>query len=311
MKEEFFDLIIVGGGPAAITAGIYASRQNLKTLLITKEFGGQMAKKAVKIENYPGFEEISGQELIEKFVNHLKRGKIEIFFDQVKKVEKENEAFLVKTTGEKEFKSKALIVASGMDPRRLKVKGEIEFLGKGVSYCVICDGPIFKEKTVAVVGGGNAGFEAAIFLANFAKKIFILEATDQVRADQKNQELAKATGKIEIITLAQIQEIKGKDFVESLVYFDKKNQKEIELPVDGVFIEIGGIPATSFVKDLVEFNQRGEIIIDPLTCQTKTPGLFAAGDCTAGKYKQIVIAAGEGAKAALAAYDYLRSFKQK
>jgi thioredoxin reductase len=702
MKENAYDLIIIGGGPAGITAGIYATRQNLKTLLITKTFGGQMARKAVKIENYPGFEEISAKDLIEKFVNHLKRGKIEILFDEVKKVEKEKEIFLVKTKGEKEFKSQTVIVASGMDPRQLKAKGEMEFLGKGVSYCPVClpvkeeiiandslkkideigisqrvltidgtfrninqiiaqdykgwmikiktrfftepvkltpdhlvltgkikrlphrkiqidsdlkwkkarelktkdvlvypiisktkniekiqfskilgrstedgwvkneqethtslrlrdeipvnekflrligyylaegsvgknavhfyfnhherdyiedvkklvkeifslkvieerrggvvrltisskllrdlflvlfgknapnkkiphwmlflprakqkelikgiyrgdgcirekdftivttsrnlayqirdillrfkiipgidkrekeklnkipgeigerkirfntdkydiriggsflekmsqilgifhpkinsrsrvcrhawikgnylylpikeitkekykgrvynlmtesntyvtknfivhncDGPLFKEKKVAVIGGGNAGFEAAIFLGNFAKKIFILEYGEEVKADQKNQALAKKTGKIEVITSAQVKEIKGKNFVKSLIYIDRKTQKEIELLIDGVFIEIGGIPATSFVKDLVDFNERNEILVNFETYQTKTPGLFAAGDCNAGKYKQIITACGEGAKAALAAYDYLRSRKAK
>ncbi|MBC7074020.1 FAD-dependent oxidoreductase [Candidatus Parcubacteria bacterium] len=311
MEEKNFDLIIIGGGPAGITAGIYASRQNLKTLLITKEWGGQLSKKATKIENYPGFKSISGQELIQKFVDQLMAQDIGILIDEVTKVEKIGEDFLVKVKSQKEFKSKTVIVASGMDPRQLKVKGEMEFLGRGVSYCVTCDGPLFKKKSVAVIGGGNAGFEAALFLAKIAKKVYILEASEEIRADAQNQKLAKETGKIEILTSIEIREIKGEKFVKSILCFDKKNQKEFEISVDGIFVEIGGIPATSFVKGLVDFNERNEILVDFETMATKTPGLFAAGDCNVGKYKQIVTACGEGAKAALAAHDYLRKLKTK
>lgn len=311
MKEEVYDLIIIGGGPAGMTAGIYASRQKLKTLLITKEFGGQMAKKAVKIENYPGFLEISGQELIEKFLQHLKKKEIEITIDEVIKIEKREEKFVTLTKGEKEFFSKSVIVASGMNPRMLQVKGEKEFLGRGVSYCVVCDGPLFREKTVAVIGGGNAGFEASLFLSSLVKKIYILEFDKEVKADEENQELAKKTGKIEVITSAQLKEIKGENFVQSLIYLDRKNNEEKELRVEGVFIEIGGIPATSFLGELVDFNEKGEIIVDKNTMATKTAGLFAAGDCTAGKYKQIVIAAGEGARAALFASEYLKNLLKK
>ena len=304
MKE--YDLIIIGGGPAGITAGIYAARQKLKTLLITKEFGGQIARKAVKIENYPGFLAISGQELIEKLVNHLKKYPIEIELDEVTTVEKKEEKFFVRTKSKKEFVSKALIVASGADPRPLEIPGEKEFLGKGVSYCPTCDAPFFKDKVVAVIGGGNAGFETAIFLANYAKKVYILEFSDKVKADKENQERAEKTGKVEIILNARAKEIKGKDFVEGLIFEDRISKKNIELKVEGVLIQIGNIPATSFVKGLVDFSERDEILVNFETLETKVPGLFAAGDCNIGKYRQIIIACGEGAKAALAAYDYLR-----
>ncbi len=304
MKE--YDLIIIGGGPAGITAGIYAQRQKLKTLLITKEFGGQISRKAVKIENYPGFLAISGQELIEKLVNHLKKYPIEIELDEVTTVEKKEEKFFVRTKSKKEFVSKALIVASGADPRPLEIPGEKEFLGKGVSYCPTCDAPFFKDKVVAVIGGGNAGFETAIFLANYAKKVYILEFSDKVKADKENQERAEKTGKVEIILNARAKEIKGKDFVEGLIFEDRISKKNIELKVEGVLIQIGNIPATSFVKGLVDFSERDEILVNFETLETKVPGLFAAGDCNIGKYRQIIIACGEGAKAALAAYDYLR-----
>jgi len=312
MLSTLYDLIIIGGGPAGITAGIYAARQKLNSLLITKSFGGQMLKKAVMIENYPGFEEISGMELIQKFEKQLRRAsvrsdghKIDIERDEVTKVEKIEEHFLVITKNKNRFESKAIIVASGADPRPLKVLGEKEFLGKGLSYCSLCDGPLFLDKTVAVIGGGNSAFESAIFLSKIAKKIYILEASEKVRADAENQERVKKTGKVEIITNTQVQKIQGKQFVNSLIYEDRKTKREIKLPVEGIFVEIGSQPATSFVKDLVDFNERDEIAVEFETCQTKTPGLFAAGDCNIGKFKQIVTAAGEGAKAALAAYGYL------
>jgi len=312
MLSTLYDLIIIGGGPAGITAGIYAARQKLNSLLITKSFGGQMLKKAVMIENYPGFEEISGMELIQKFEKQLRRAsarsdghKIDIERDEVTKVEKIEEHFLVITKNKNRFESKAIIVASGADPRPLKVLGEKEFLGKGLSYCSLCDGPLFSDKTVAVIGGGNSAFEAAIFLSKIAKKIYILEASEKVRADAENQERVKKTGKVEIITNTQVQKIQGKQFVNSLIYEDRKTKREIKLPVEGIFVEIGSQPATSFVKDLVDFNERDEIAVEFETCQTKTPGLFAAGDCNIGKFKQIVTAASEGAKAALAAYGYI------
>ena len=186
--ETIYDLIIVGGGPAGMTAGLYAARQQLNTLLITKDFGGQMAKKAVNIENYPGFEEISGLDLIKIFEKHLRSHKINIEINAVKGVVKNGEVFLVTTGDRKEFQSKTVIAASGADPRPLEVEGEKEFIGKGVSYCVSCDGPLFVGKTVVVIGGGNAGFEAALSLQNYAKKVYILESGVKIRAEQTIQE---------------------------------------------------------------------------------------------------------------------------
>ena len=307
MLSTLYDLIIIGGGPAGITAGIYAARQKLNTLLITKSFGGQMLKKSGMIENYPGFEEISAFELIQKFEKQLKKQKIDIEMDEVTKVGKREKFFFVNTKSKNKFKAKAMIIASGADPRPLEVPGEKEFLGRGVSYCVTCDGPLFEGKTVAVIGGGNSAFEAAIFLVKLARKIYILEYGENVRADAENQERVKKTGKVEIITNAQVMKIQGKQFVNSLIYEDRKTGKEKKLLVEGVFIEIGFQPATSFVKDLVDFNERDEIVVEFETSQTKTPGLFAAGDCNVGKFKQIITACGEGAKASLAVYDYLQN----
>ncbi|HPZ74548.1 MAG TPA: FAD-dependent oxidoreductase [Candidatus Pacearchaeota archaeon] len=305
-----YDLIIIGGGPAGVTAAIYAARQRLKTVLITKDFSSQISKKAVMIENYPGFPEISGIDLIEQFKKHLekfeKKGDIDIRKDTVLKIKKQSEKFLIKTTSNKSFQSKTVIVASGADPRPLEIKGEKKYIGKGVSYCATCDAAFFSDKIVAVIGGGNTGFEAAIALSNWAKKVYILEYGSIICADKVNQEIAQKTGKIEIITNSVLKEIKGNQFVNSILYFDKKENKEKELAVEGVFVEIGTQPATSFVRGLVEFNERDEIKVNPFTGETSMPGIFAAGDADDVPYKQIVIAAGEGAKAALSVCQYIK-----
>lgn len=304
-----YDLIIIGGGPAGITAGIYAARQRLNTLLITKSFGGQIARKAVGIENYPGFKKISGFDLIQKFTEHLKKFKIEILSDSVVKVRKINQEFLIQTKTRKKIKAKSVIVASGADPRPLEVPGEKKYIGRGVSYCVACDGPLYSGKEVVIIGGGNAGFEAAMALINYTKKIYILEAGPKIKADKENQEKVKKNQKIEVITLAVLKKIQGKNFVSSLTYQDQESKKLKTLNIEGVFVEIGSQPATSFVKDLVEFNKKDEIVVDPKTNQTKTPGLFAAGDVDDVPYKQIIIAAGEGSKAALSVSHYLQKLK--
>jgi thioredoxin-disulfide reductase len=301
-----YDLIIIGGGPAGIAAGIYAVRQKLNTLLITKSFGGQITRKTVGIENYPGFEKISGLDLIGKFEKHLRKHKIDIERDVVKSVKKIGDDFLVLTGNKRHFQSKAIIIASGADPRPLEVPGEKKFIGKGVSYCTTCDGPLFANKKVAVVGGGNSGFEAATFLAKWAEKIYILEHGSHVKADQEAQEKAGKTGKIEVITSVSLKKVQGENFVESIVYQNNKTNKVNSLKVDGIFVEIGSQPATSFVKGLVDFNEKDEIIIDLGTMQTKTPGLYAAGDVSNVLSKQVVIAAGEGAKAALCASWYIQ-----
>jgi thioredoxin-disulfide reductase len=303
---ESYDLIIIGGGPAGITSGIYAARQKLSTLLITKSFGGQIARKAVGIENYPGFEEISGLDLIKKFEKQLRRQKIDIERDEVGSIKKIGRNFLVSTKTKHRFQSRAVIIASGADPRPLEIPGEKKFIGKGISYCVTCDAPLFSNKEVAVVGGGNSGFEAAIFLANWVKKIYILEYAPKIRVDEIVQEKAQKTGKIDVITSVVLKKVQGKDFVDSIIYQDNKLKKIISLKVDGIFVEIGSQPATSFVKGLVDFNEKDEIVVNLKTMQTKTLGLFAAGDVSDVVYKQIVIATGEGAKAALSVSNYLQ-----
>lgn len=308
-----YDLIIIGAGPAGVAAGIYASRQKLNILIISKDVGGQVSKKAVDIENYPGFSKISGPDLSNIFSEQLKKNKIETVIDEVLKIEKNGNNFALSTAQGQVYESLAVIIATGADPRPLEAPGEKEFIGRGVSYCALCDGPIFRNKTVAVAGGGNSGFESAIFLSNYVKKIYILEAGPEVKADKENQELIAKTGKAEIIKNAKVLKIEGDPpvggFVKSIIYQDTLENKENKLDIDGIFIEIGYSPATAFVKGLVDFSEKDEIVTERETFQTKTSGLFAAGDCNSGKYKQIVTAVGEGAKAALAVYEYLQKLK--
>ncbi len=302
-----YELIIIGGGPAGITAGIYAARKKIKTLILSKDFVGQ-AGKANIIENWPGIKTIAGPELMSQFMSHLDE------FDIEKKegylvsiLEKRNDVFYLTTDMGEVFESKAVIVATGRNPRPLKVPGEKEYLGKGISYCAVCDAPMFAKKKVAVVGGGNSGFETAIEMATkHLAKVFLLEVASKPIADESLQEEVKNNNNIEVITGALLKEIKGKTFVESVVYTDKNTKEDKELEVQGVFVEIGSVPAVDFLKDLATCNEVGEIEIDHNSCQTKTDGLFAAGDVTNIKGKQVVIAAGEGSKAALSVYSYLR-----
>jgi len=309
--EKIYDLIIIGGGPAGITAGIYAARKRLRTLVLTKDFIGQVGKTS-QIDNYPGFFGIFGLELIKKFEEHLKKFEIDILEgEEIIKVEKKGENFLVKTKQKKEFLARAIIIATGRDPRPLEVEGEKEFIGKGVSYCSICDAPFFKDKSAAVIGGGNSGFEAALDLTKYAKRIFIFEKSDKIIADEILQEQASEEKKIEIHLNKEIKKIEGRGKVQAIIYDDLKTGKTFQVPIHGVFIQIGSIPATSFIKELVEFNEMDEIKINFETCETSIPGIFAAGDVNEGKDKQIVLAAGEGARAALNVYEYIRNAKWK
>jgi len=312
-----YDLIIIGGGPGGITAGIYAARKKLKTLLITKEWGGQVIK-ANEIENWPGTKKISGTDLIKQMTEHLKKFEIEIKEGkEVIDLDKKGDNFFVRDN-DQEYEAKAVILATGKIPRTLNIPGEEEFKGKGVSFCATCDAPLFKDKEVAVIGGGNAGFDTAMDLVKYAKKIYVLEFLEEMKGDPITKEKLAQTGKVEFITNVAVKAIKGKKpapyraegsgsgFVESLIYEDRKTSEDHEIKIDGVFISIGMMPKVGFAQKLVELNKIGEIVIDKDN-YTKTPGVFAAGDITDIKYEQIVIAAGEGAKAALAATEYLKN----
>ena len=304
-----FDLIIIGGGPAGMSAGIYAGRKKLNTLIVSKDFTGQVGK-AFTLENYPGIKKIKGMELAGKFEEHLKKFMVDLNTgEEVTKIDKKKDHFEIKTTEGDRYFGKAVIIASGANPRHLKVPGEERFLGKGVSYCTICDAPLFKDKVVAVIGGGNSGIEAALDLRKHAKKIYVFEFSSELKADEAIVEEAEKDSKIEIILSATVKEIKGNKKVESIIYQERESKKEKEVPLEGVFVQIGYVPTGSFAEGLVDFTKKGEIKIDHKTNQTKTKGLFAAGDVSSVLYKQVIIAAGEGAKAALSAYDYLEKNK--
>lgn len=302
-----FDLIIIGGGPAGITAGIYAVRKKLNTLIITKEWGGQITR-ANEIQNWPGIKNISGTELIKRMVDHLKAYDSVLEIREGKEVidlEKKDNHFIVRDNDE-EFQAKTVIIATGKIPRSLNIPGEEEFKGKGVSICSTCDAPLFQDKTVAVIGGGNAGLDTALDLTKYASKVYVLEFLEQIKGDPITKEKLEKTGKVEFLTNVAAKEIKGDKFVETLIYEDRETGKDKELKVDGIFVAIGLAPKAGFAEGLVEFNEAGEIKIDGEN-KTKTPGLFAAGDITDVKYEQVIIACGEGAKAALSAHDYLKS----
>lgn len=300
-----YDLIIIGGGPAGITAGIYAARKKLNTLLISKEWGGQITK-APDIHNWPGEKSISGPDLMNKMVEHLKSFELDIKENrEVIDLEKKGENFIIRDDKDEEYKTKTVIIATGKIPRSLNIPGEEEFKGKGISFCSTCDAPMFKDKEVAVVGGGNAGFDTAIDLTKYAKKIYILEFLEEMKGDSVTKDKLEETGKVEFYTNVAVKEIKGKQFVESLIYENRDTGEDKELKIQGIFIAIGMMPKAGFAEGLVEFNEIGEIKVDKHN-STKTPGLFAAGDIGDVKYEQIVIAASQGAISALAAYDYLK-----
>lgn len=303
-KKFMHDLIIIGSGPAGVTAGIYAARKKLKTLLISRDFVGQVGRASF-VENYPGILGVRGLDLTQKWREHLKKFEVEIKEgEEVVSLKKENDFFQVKTKNN-EYEAKAVIVATGRKLRSLGIPGEKEFLGRGVGYCVTCDGPLYSGKKIAVIGGGNFSFDAALESAKYGEKVYILIREPQPKADELTQERVKANGKITLIANANLKEIKGEKMVSSILYEDSRTGEKKELSVDGIFIEIGYMPVAEFLAELVDLNEAKEIIVDPRTGATKTPGLFAAGDVTDISTKQIIVAAGEGAKAAVAAYNFL------
>ncbi len=323
MHFEFlimFDLIIIGGGPAGMTAAIYAARKKMNTLVLTKDIGGQTLLSG-EVDNYLGFQLLTGADLAQKFRGHIKRlddedalydlevkegiGVKEVRSKKFEVKNKKVDGFEVVADGTV-WQSRIIIVASGKIPRKLNVPGEDEFLGKGVTYCATCDAPLFRGKDVAVIGGGNSALDAVLQLIRIpADKIFLVNINPQLGGDAIMREQVEAhPDKVEILNGHQTMAIFGDKFVTGLEIKNISSGKMRCLNVQGVFIEIGSIPSTNFVKDLVKLNEWGEIIIDPKNNVTSYPGIFAAGDVTDVREKQIIIAAGEGAKAALGAYDY-------
>lgn len=290
-----------------MAAGVYAARKKLKTILIAKEWGGQSVVSA-GIENWVGTKNVPGFDFAKMLEEHARAQEaIEIIVpDKIVKVEKTNEHFKVHTEKGNEYEAKTVFIGSGARRKKLGVPGEKEFDGKGVAYCSTCDAPMFKDKDVAVIGGGNAGLEAVLDLGPYAKNIWLLEYSDTLKGDPITQEKVKNLPNLEkIIFNAQTVAIFGDKFVSSLTYKDKTSGAEKSLNLHGVFIEIGSVPNSDMVKDLVETNKYGEILIDSKTGRTSCKGIWAAGDVTDDPFKQNNISAGDAVKAALDAYNYL------
>ncbi len=300
-----YDLAIVGGGPAGLTAAVYAARKNLDAVLISKDIGGQTLLTS-DIENYMGYQYVSGRELAAKFEEQVKRYPIDVAVgEEVARVAPEDGGFVVTTSTNREVRARAVIVATGKRSRPLGVPGERELVGRGVSYCAVCDAPLFPGKDVIVVGAGNSGATAVVDLLKIARRIYVVDVLPDWRADPVLVDRIRAAGEmVQPFFGHEVVEIKGESRVEGIVIKDRGSGQVRELPVQGVFIEIGLIPNSEPVKGVAELNRWGEIVVD-CKCQTSVPGLFAAGDVTTVPEKQIIIAAGEGAKAALSAYAYL------
>lgn len=302
-----YELVIVGGGPAGVAAGVYAARKKIKTALITDVFGGQSLVSA-DIRNWIGTPSISGFDLGKMLEEHLRAQEgIDILDgDLVTEVRDEGEIFKIKTREGRELLSKYLLLASGSRRRRLGVPGEDKFEGRGVAYCSICDAPLFRGKEVAVIGGGNAGLEAVGDLLPYATRVYLLERGAELRGDAVTQEKIKADPRVRIIVNAQTLEILGENSVSGLKYKDLNTGEEKILAVGGVFVEIGSIPNSEAVKGLVELNKFGEVVVDHKTQRTSHSRIWAAGDVSDVLYKQNNISAGDAVKAVLNIYQQLR-----
>ncbi len=302
-EKKKYDLLIVGGGPAGLTAAIYATRRKLKTVLVSMTIGGQMALTN-EIENYPGFDHIDGLTLAENMKTQAEKFGADFAFEEIQEIKKENNLFIAKTANT-DYEVKTIILSFGLTPRKLNVLGEREFTGRGVTYCAICDGPLFKNKIVAIVGGGNSAIEAAEYMSKIAKQVYIINRTDQFRATPLLLEQTRSKKNIEFNCFTEVLEIKGEGVVKSITIANTQDKsKTEEIKLDGIFIEVGYQAKTDWLKGVVDLNGRGEIITDR-DGSTSTEGIFAAGDCTDTQYKQIVISAGEGSKASLQAYKYI------
>jgi len=307
VNTKHYDVIIVGAGAAGLTAAIYTSRRALRTLVISKDVGGQAAL-TTEIENYPAIGLVDGFELMQKFLADARKFGAELRSDEVMSIILDDGNFKV-TTCTDEFIASAVILAFGLTPRDLGIPGEEQFKSKGISYCATCDGPLYKGKDVAVVGGGNSALDAAEYVARICNKVYLVHRRDEFRGDEILIERVKQQANIELVLNAKPVEVKGAEKVSTLVIVDVNDEQKIrELAVTGVFVEIGHVAKTEWLGSLVEYDAKKGIVVNRNN-ETKTPGLFAAGDVTDIEYKQIIISGGEGAKAALQAYKYLQTTK--
>lgn len=302
-NKEPFDVLVIGGGPAGASAAIYAARKGIRTGIVADRFGGQV-NETLSIENYIGIKNTEGSKLAADLEGHVRDYDVDIMVPaKVKNVTKEDLIHVELANGGL-LKSKTLIIATGARWRNIGVPGEEEYKNKGVAYCPHCDGPLFKDKHVAVIGGGNSGIEAAIDLAGIASKVTVLEFLPELKADKILREKVYSLTNVDVLTNVETKEITGDKRVNGISYTNRDTGDKNHIHLDGVFVQIGLVPNTEWVADLVERNQRGEILVDKAGA-TNVPGIFAAGDCTDSLYKQIVVSMGAGASAALSAFDYL------
>ena len=300
-----YDVLIIGGGPAAMAAAVYSSRKAMKLAVIADEFGGQIADTSA-IENYLGFQLIQGRELADKFLEHMKGFDIPCATgEKATLVAKDGDTFTVTLEGGTRYRSHAVVVATGRRYRPLGVPGEKELSGRGVSYCTICDAPFFKGKRVAVAGGGNSAFTAAFDLLKVAAEVTLVNLAEGWQADPVLAKSVMESSRSKLLANHRFVRIEGEKKVAAVVLEDLASGEEKRVEVDGVFVEIGGVPNSDLVRDIAKLTPAGEVVID-CSCRTSVGGLFGAGDVTTVPYKQIVVSAGEGAKAGLSAYAYLR-----
>ena len=297
--EKVYDIIVLGGGPAAIGCAIYAARFAMDVLVIGKIYGGLIATTHI-VENYPAITSISGQGLMEMFKEHMQSLNIMYISDEIKSIERSNDFFILHSFFQ-QFKAYTVNIATGSERKKLGIPGEEQFAGKGVSYCATCDGPFYKDKVVCVIGGSDSAAKEALFLAQNAKKVYIIYRGEQIRAEPINKKRVYENDKIEIINNTNIVEIKGDKKVQSVIF---DNGEEFQL--DGVFIEIGSTPNSQLAKNLgVKTNKRGEIKINRRS-ETNIPGIYAAGDVADSPFKQAITGVSEGVIAAYSAFDYLK-----
>jgi alkyl hydroperoxide reductase subunit F len=306
-SNTIYDVIVIGGGPAGMTACVYAARKNLSVLLITMDIGGQVLMTS-EIHNYMGYQYIMGRELMQKFSEQVNSFPVAIRMpDEVQAIGEEDKIYSVLTKFEATYRGRTLIIASGKRPKTLDIPGEKELTGRGVTYCATCDAPLYKNKDVAVVGGGNSAVWAALDLNKLANKVYLI-VRSVLRAEPVYVDKLMKAEHVEIIEKFVPTEIKGKDKVESIVLKNTLTGDEKEISLHGVFVEAGLIPNTGFLREFCKINEQNEVMVN-CNCETSEHGIFACGDVTNVFDKQIIIASGEGAKAALAAYRYLLSKK--
>jgi alkyl hydroperoxide reductase subunit F len=299
--EEIYDVVIVGAGPAGLTAGVYCARKFLKTLIFSENIGGQ-ALASWAIENYMGYRMITGEDLMKKFEEQVRTFDVRLEIDRVSKIIPDQELFAVSTVSGITVKSKSLILTQGKSPKKLGVQDEDKYLGRGLSICSTCDGPLYKGKKVAVIGGGNSAVQTALEMSGIAASASLI-VRSTIKADPVVVKKLEGIKNITVFLHTQISALAGDRFLERIT-LKTEGRGEQSLDVDGVFIEVGWLPNTDITDGLVDLNNNKEIVVD-INCCTSRSGVFAAGDVTSVKSKQIVIAAGEGAKAALEVYEYL------